>query len=166
LASPEPADHGSERRHRVARNPVAWLFLFCIVVAGGYWLFGPDHHAAVVVPDPPGWRALGPCSILTSFDGRKLLTLDRKHGAMVHVFPRARVGRAEEKQRTGGHWDFNVEDDTYALNIEGSSTSYNLISLEHSNLCIMAKGNAASADLRASWFAVVEPDPPDYDPEQ
>jgi hypothetical protein len=149
-----------------ARDPVVWLFLLCVLVAGGYWLFGPDRHAPGV-PDPPGWRALAPCSILTSFDGHKLLTLDRNHGAMVDVFPRARVGRGDEKQRTGGHWDFNVEDDTYALNVEGSSTSYNLISLEHSNFCIMAKGNAAAADLRASWFAIVEPDPPDYElPEQ
>ena len=103
---------------------------------------------------PAGSEDIDACSPLTSIDNKKTLRFGKEHDLEL----------TEEKDGSStsqsGTWVYDQAEKRYILTFGSETTSYVLVTPEAWDMCILAKGNASSADLKASWYGRTYDDDP------
>jgi hypothetical protein len=51
-----------------------------------------------------------------------------------------------------GEWKYDAVSKKYLVTLKGETVAYSLVSPDHIVTCMLIKGDAATADLTASWF--------------
>ena len=133
----------------------AWASLpVALAAVYAFWARSERVQKVESTPAKPGWEELGDCVSAQSLDGKRSIEF-------------LRDGRAElrdtsiDKQQPVGQWSYDETSKRYALNINGQTVLYELVSRSDPDFCILVKGDLSAADLRSSWFAVGPPDDPD-----
>jgi hypothetical protein len=118
-----------------------------------YWVFVRDDAVLLTQMKPavPGWDDLIPCSLVTSFEGTKQLTLFENH--RVKLLEEARSKDGHPQNQDEGLWSFDGDSKRYSLTLNGVTMVYTLVSPEQTDTCILISGDLEAANLRRSWFS-------------
>jgi hypothetical protein len=133
------------------------IFLIAVVSAISRWQT-PHTTRKVAAKGPPGWEDLLLCSLLTSIDSTKALTLDEDMSAELTD----NNGGSETKVSKGQWSVVNAERHMYRIDTRGAEGTYTVVSPPDAEGCVLAAGASNYVDLRRSWFSVKTdyPDPP------
>jgi hypothetical protein len=130
-----------------------WIFgiIFIVAVAGAFSRWQTPHTARkVVAKAPPGWEDLLLCSLLTSIDSKKALTLSEDMNAEL-----TDNDANSETKVSKGQWSLvNAERHMYRIDTPGAEGTYAVVSPPDAEGCILAAGASNYVDLRRSWFSV------------
>jgi hypothetical protein len=120
--------------------------LLCVVLAA----YSRFHTSEAAAPKAPGWEELVLCSILTSIDSKKSLTLSDDYSA--ELTDDTKSGDAKTSK---GHWSLlNAERHMYKIDVAGAAGTYAVVSPPDAEGCMLAAGGLNYVDLRRSWFSV------------
>lgn len=148
----------SRRENRAAKTIWPSALLACAIAAGFCTavLHRSGNNAAQLVT-VPGWDDLVLCADTTSIDGTKELELREDQHAVL------RLKKDEGDQTIEGQWSFNELTKRYSVSVDGTTTTYSIVSLSSVPSCMLIAGDISAADLHASWFSLP---PDDYDPRE
>jgi hypothetical protein len=151
---------GPSRERKGIPNAVWALALIgCVALAFLYW--GPKTPKATV-PAVPAWDDLLACSDTISLDGTKHLALWDDHSVLLESEHRSKNLDGKHDDSVRGAWSFDEISKRYAVTLNGATTTYSVIQIPDSELCMLISGESASVNVRESWFSVVtdnfEPD--------
>jgi hypothetical protein len=130
-----------------------WLTLWaCLAVGTAYLVFRPPtktDDAEEVWPN--GFADLLDCEYTGSLDGTKELDLlDNQHAVLYDKS----IEENGKYHTVEGSWAFNETAKSYTVTLNGNATSYSLV--KPPGICMLVKGDGATADLQASWFSRVD----------
>ena len=130
-----------------------WLVVIVVAAAGAVYLIfirGEDAKQATE-PGPAGWYELLDCSYTVSLDGSKELNLFQNQRAV--MYDKAKKNERGKYITVDGTWGFEEATKLYTITLNGESENYS-IAEPGQGLCMLVKGDLASADLRTSWFSL------------
>jgi hypothetical protein len=118
---------------------------FIFVAAAGY-LAITERDAQRSAPEPvAGWKELDDCLPMQSLDGTREL-IPAETGAI-----QVRGDKRDDEMPTG-EWTFDEGSKRYLITIGAERVLYSLVRPKDSEVCILARGELASADMTASWY--------------
>jgi hypothetical protein len=97
-----------------------------------------------------GWNALQACGTMRSADGSREIEF---HEDQTGILREAATDEDEDETSKGSEIKWEYVAKQYSITIDGAKESFSLLSVDSPGICILVKGNLASADLRGSWFA-------------
>src|SRR5262249_36250296 len=139
----------SRRPYVVNLWAAALVVAFAVTVYGCF--FRSPHELSTIATLPPaipGWDDLVACSVTTSLDEKKSLSLSENGQASL---------QAEDQDGkisfANGEWRYEAASKRYSITLNGETTTYALLSRGEPMTCILFKGPLAAADLTSSWFS-------------
>jgi hypothetical protein len=142
-----------------------WLAVLftCVIAVGGYLLFLRSSDHADAPPVGAAEAALKDpslCSLTTSLDGSRVLFLSDNHRASFEDHSPLKEGEDGKGRFVDGEWSYDEASKKYTVTLNGAATTYSLVKISDSNICMLIKGELGAADLRASWFSSGSDDDP------
>jgi hypothetical protein len=138
-------------RKRIPNGVWAIALIGCVALAFLYWGPKTPKATARVVP---GWDDLLDCSDMISLDGTEHLALSDDHSVLFENEHRSKDADGKRDDSIRGAWSFDEISKRYAVTLNGATTTYSVIQVPDSGLCMLIRGELGSVNLRESWFSV------------
>jgi hypothetical protein len=125
-----------------------------VTVAIFYLTFSNQQTEPEETTPPAGWEELAACAAMKSIDENRQMELRADGTVVLTDLSPAREGETDQRKPTTTRWDYDSDSQRYSVVIGEKKEVYSLVKMRSPALCILLKGDAASADLNGSWFAV------------
>jgi hypothetical protein len=97
-------------------------------------------------PSAPGWDGLISCAYSTSFDGTKRLSVsENSHATLYEEHEPLDRKQGHEIAPMEGTWSFDESSKRYLVALNGETTTYVLVNLEGSGMCMLIAGDVEAA---------------------
>jgi hypothetical protein len=136
---------------------IEWVWALLIggaVTLALFYLMVFNQEAEETSEPPAGWDELEACGTMRSIDGMRQLQLRRDQAATVTDLSPAKEGESQQRKPIETRWDYDSQAERYAIVIGERKDVYSLMKMQSPPVCILLKGDAGSADLNSSWFAI------------